>query len=284
VRAASFKVAELPEIVATIPGAELVHATESRTCFAADPSGVDLVVGTVWLRAGADRAEVTAAVDRVLAELRATGTKLDVIGGAFEATVSAPGSLDDLAKAITAPLALVETGLPDGGYLDGFPNELHVHAADRATAQRAAEQLATSLHGTSWTDGTTITRIAGPDLDELAQIAATIPDALERTTGRAPSIEIKIDRGAAARAGLDIGTITDELLAEKTGLPITEAWDGDHRIEVVARTKDALPPVATQTTGEAPTVILRDNGERYVVVRTRGAISKLALPSGYSAR
>ena len=276
--------ADVAPIVAMIPGATLVHATEPRTCFAADPSGNDLVVGTVWLRTGSDRAAVTAALDGAFATLRASGVKLDKVDDAFEATVAATGPLADLAHAMTTPLALVETGRPDGGFLDGLPGELHVHAPDRATAQRAADQLAGALHGTSWTGTTTITKISGDDLDTLAQLADRVPNALERSTGRIPATTFTIDRVAAARTDLSIATVDDAIAASQEGLPITEVWDGDRRIDVVARTTGPLPEVVKSVLGKSPAMILRESFARCVLVRTHGPVPKLDLPPGYTSR
>jgi Cu/Ag efflux pump CusA len=272
--------ADVAPIVATIPGATLVHANEPRTCFAADPSGNDLVVGTVWLRTGSDRATVTAALDVAFAMLRASGVELDTVNDPFEATVAA--TVSDLAHATTTPLTLVETGRPDGGFLDGLPGELHIHAPDRATAQRAADQLAGALHGTSWTGTTTIAKISGPELGTLAQLADRVPNALQRSTGRVPAITFTIDRAAAARADLSIATIDDAIAASQAGLPITEVWDADRRIDLVARTTGPLLDVVKRSVGDGPTMILRESFARYVLVRTHGSVPKLDLPPGYT--
>ena len=92
-------------------------------------------------------------------------------------------------------------------------------------------------------------RIFGPDLDQLASLAARAQAIVSRVDGlddiRAealtglPQLRITVDRDAAARAGLAAGDIIRAIEVGMAGLEHETIWVGQRRYDLVVRLQDA---------------------------------------------
>ena len=172
-------------------------------------------------------------------------------------------------------------------------------------------------------------KIFGPDLDILKGVADRAAAAMGGVRGAADikveqvagmtQLDAVIDREAAARHGIDVGTINDAIETAAAGRLATTLIEQDRRIAVVVRFPEAarrdvaelerllvpapggervpLGQLAAFTEVEAPAQVTRENGMRRVVVEAnvrgrdlggfvadvRAAVSPLAgdLPPGY---
>jgi Cu(I)/Ag(I) efflux system membrane protein CusA/SilA len=93
-------------------------------------------------------------------------------------------------------------------------------------------------------------KIFGPDLRELERLGKQVEDAVQMVPGtrsafaeRAVSgyyLDIQIDRGAAARHGLNVGDIESVIAAAVGGMPVTETVEGRERYAVRIRYPEDL--------------------------------------------
>lgn len=275
------------------------HAPQD--CFAAT-HGEEVVAGTVWLLAGADRGTVretaTQALDAIGRELP-PGVSLEVIADDATAIVALPErARDDQLRAwrTVTESALVELGRAEGGFVAEVPDELRVYAADRATAAAAAAAIATQTagHAIAPDDPTAWIRISGPELAQLARLAdqlAAGQDVLERVgLATRPEIEVTPDRARLAELGVGVGALEETVGAALAGLSTVDVQDGDRRIPLLVvlgphlqdpaalatirlgraeRGIVSVGMVASIATRDGPRAILRDGGTRWVGLRVR---------------
>jgi Cu/Ag efflux pump CusA len=288
-----------------------------RTCFVADPQGADLVEGAVWARAGSKSGPDPAALARAFGEIRSAlppGVSIDMVQDSAEAAVvlSAEPIVDQIRAVIGAgvPGALVEIGRSDGGYETDLPRRAHVRAGDVATASAAASLLAGKLGTTWYADQPTVRiRIAGPELEQLGRLAEQVAvglDVVERVgVDVEPAMRVTPDGVSMRRMEVTAGDFQDAMAA-LGAVEVGELYDHEQRVPIVlsiAGTIDSLTlpdgigqpvplrRVATVTTEQVPTVILRDRGSRYVELRVRtndlaavrAKLATVALPAGYTA-
>ena len=141
-------------------------------------------------------------------------------------------------------------------------------------------------------------RIFGPDLDQLASLAARAQTIVARIRGlediRAealtglPQLRINVDREAAARAGLAAGDVIRAIEVGMAGLEHETIWVGQRRYDLVVRLQDAkrddiaaigqllidthtgvrlpLNKVATLERTHGPAAIRREAGSRRIAV------------------
>src|SRR5262249_52826377 len=142
-------------------------------------------------------------------------------------------------------------------------------------------------------------KIYGDDLDKLSQLAgsagetiATVPGVADLGIVKAspsPAIGVTLDRDALARYDLDMADVQDFLETALGGHQATQLWDGEKKVDVVAR----LPPGAREDVAAirqlrlplkdgalvplsalaevrvdmGRAAITRENGKRYVGIR-----------------
>ena len=147
-------------------------------------------------------------------------------------------------------------------------------------------------------------KVFGDNFDELGEVAGKIASALrtvpgaadvkvEQTTGL-PMFNVKLDKAAIARYGLNVGDVLDVVSIAIGGRETGLVFEGDRRFDIVVRLPDSLRedintlqnlPVAIPTPGggrpyfvplktlagfsieEGPNQISRENGKRRVVVQ-----------------
>ena len=147
-------------------------------------------------------------------------------------------------------------------------------------------------------------KVFGDNFDELGEVASKIASALrtvpgaadvkvEQTTGL-PMLNVKLDKAAIARYGLNVGDVLDVVSIAIGGRETGLVFEGDRRFDIVVRLPDSLRedintlqnlPVAIPTPGggrpnfvplktlagfsieEGPNQISRENGKRRVVVQ-----------------
>ena len=103
------------------------------------------------------------------------------------------------------------------------------------------------LESISQIDGQIVIKIFGQDLDKMRELAlatlASIKDvegvsrAFVDRLGELPQVQIHIDRAAAARYGLNVADIQDEIETALGGAAATQLWEGERRYAVVVRLK-----------------------------------------------
>jgi heavy metal efflux system protein len=91
-------------------------------------------------------------------------------------------------------------------------------------------------------------RIFGPDLDELARLAAQASELIENVDGIAdlrveqltglPQLQIAVNREAAARVGLAPGDIVRAIRVGLVGAQESQIWIGQRRFDLVVRLRD----------------------------------------------
>ncbi len=182
------------------------------------------------------------------------------------------------------------------------------------------------LESISQIDGQVVVKVFGDDLqllrssaqNLLAQVASVpgVTRAFIDRAGEVPQARLEIDRARAARYGLNVGDIEDQIEIGLGGKPATELWEGEQHFSVVARLGGAdrqlgsleriaidagdgvrvpLGEVTRLSTGTGSLNISRENGHRVAAVgvfihgRDMGSVVKdmqsraqrLSLPAGY---
>ena len=172
-------------------------------------------------------------------------------------------------------------------------------------------------------------KIFGPDLDELKRLQSEVADAVSGIRGAAdvlPSqiagfgyVEVTIRRDAAARYGLNVGTIQRAIDMAIGGERVSTILEGDRRFSLVGKFQEAsrgsvesirnlplqtpdgaqirLRDVATVELTEAPAEVAREQGKRKItlginlsgrdagsfVAEAKEAVqSEVSLPAGYT--
>jgi cobalt-zinc-cadmium resistance protein CzcA len=103
------------------------------------------------------------------------------------------------------------------------------------------------LESISQIDGQIVIKVFGQDLDQLRDLAlatlASIKDvqgvtrAFVDRLGELPQVQIRIDRAAAARYGLNVADVEDVIETALGGSAATQLWEGERRFAVVVRLK-----------------------------------------------
>ena len=168
-------------------------------------------------------------------------------------------------------------------------------------------------------------RLRGSDLDALAALARKASDSLRGVegvssvsvegVGRTHEVTVQPDREALARYGLQTAAVTTAMQAATGGLPAADLFEGDRRVEVMVTlpmpsddpsalaqlsltapdgSRLPLSQVARLVADDAPAEILRDQGQRCVLLRVtaptlapraleeraNAALRELQLPPG----
>ncbi|KAB2943594.1 MAG: CusA/CzcA family heavy metal efflux RND transporter [Hyphomicrobium sp.] len=169
-------------------------------------------------------------------------------------------------------------------------------------------------------------KVYGEDLDTLRTLAETLREKLSRIDGlvdlqiekqvRIPQLRVAVNYERIALYGITPSAVTEALEGLSNGRVVSQILQGNRRFDVVLRLQDAdrstqglskllLPTpngyiplglVATVTEDDGPNQILRENGQRRIVVLAnsngqrdlakiiadiRSAIATTQLPSGY---
>jgi len=184
------------------------------------------------------------------------------------------------------------------------------------------------LESISQIDGQIVIKVFGSDLDvlrdESKKVLAAVRDvagvrrAFIDRLGELPQLQIDIDRGAAARYGLNVADIQDVIETALGGKAATQLWEGERRFPVAVRLKEPersiermqailvstpsgqyvpLSQVARFKTLSGAQNISRENSQRVqsigifirdrdmgsVVADMKGRVAKLGgLPPGYT--
>lgn len=184
-------------------------------------------------------------------------------------------------------------------------------------------------HMLSGTRANIAVKIFGDDLSTLRQLAASVQSEMTQVTGVVdlateaqtdiPTLTVKIDAGAAARHGLETGTVTESLQAARVGRSVGQILEGQIAFPLVVRYADdansrdlsavgqtwiqtpdrrqiPLSSVATIREDRGPNFVMRENVQRRIVVQSnvagrdlRGVVNDIQarvarnvkLPSGY---
>ena len=183
------------------------------------------------------------------------------------------------------------------------------------------------LESISQIDGQIVVKVFGEDVDVLRRVANDvlhtiapvrgIARAFVDRAGQVPQLQIEIDRGRAARYGLNVADVEDVIETALGGKTATELWEGERRFNVVVRLSEEerqdeaaianvlvdtptgvripISEVATVSVGSGSMNIARESGMRVAAIavfiqgRDMGGIvddmqhrvSSLRLPAGY---
>src|SRR5262252_5049546 len=184
------------------------------------------------------------------------------------------------------------------------------------------------LESISQIDGQIVIKVFGEDMDTLRRSAADVLKAVLPVSGVArafvdrggqvPQLQIEIDRGRAARYGLNVSDVEDVIETALGGKTATELWEGERRFTVVVRLSEderrdpeairnvlvdapggpriPLSEVASVAVGSGSMNIARESGMRVMAIgvfikgRDMGGVvsdmqrqvnAKVHLPSGY---
>lgn len=158
-------------------------------------------------------------------------------------------------------------------------------------------------HLLSGTQAQIAVKLFGPDIETLVRKAVEIEARMKEVPGvvdvstekqtRIPQVRVEIDRQAAARYGLQVGEINQTLETSLNGTVVSQAIDGEKRIDILVRlddpyrssfnqykdilidgpmgTKVPLGALARVTTSAGPNQILRENVQRRIVIQANVA-------------
>ena len=154
------------------------------------------------------------------------------------------------------------------------------------------------LESISQIDGQIVIKVFGEDMDTLRRSAADVLKAVLPVSGVArafvdrggqvPQLQIEIDRGRAARYGLNVSDVEDVIETALGGKTATELWEGERRFTVVVRLSEderrdpaalrnvlvdtpagpriPLSDVATVSVGSGSMNIARESGMRVMAI------------------
>jgi heavy metal efflux system protein len=147
------------------------------------------------------------------------------------------------------------------------------------------------LESISQIDGQIIVKVFGDDLEILRERALAILGQVSGVPGVArafvdrlgelPQIQIRVERGRAARYGLNVGDIQDVIETALGGKPVTQIWEGEQRFGVALR----LPETERELT-RLPTLLMATPAGAYVPLselasfRTVGGMMNIARENG----
>ncbi|HJU30791.1 MAG TPA: efflux RND transporter permease subunit [Hyphomicrobiaceae bacterium] len=174
-----------------------------------------------------------------------------------------------------------------------------------------------------------VLKVFGEDLDTLRSLAEQLRSKMAAVAGLVdlqvekqvliPQLKVTADYERAALYGITPAALTEALEALSNGRVVSQIIDGNRRFDVIMRVSDdnrsttglrdllvstpqgfvPLRLLAKIEEGEGPNQILRENGQRRIVVRAnsdgrrdmaaivadlRGMLAAAALPSGYTVR
>jgi cobalt-zinc-cadmium resistance protein CzcA len=154
------------------------------------------------------------------------------------------------------------------------------------------------LESISQIDGQIVVKVFGDDMDVLRRSAADVLRAIAPVRGVArafvdrggqvPQLKIEINRGRAARYGLNVADVEDVIETALGGRTATELWEGERRFGVVVRLSEEerrnpdairnvlvdtpggpripLSEVATVSVGSGSMNIARESGTRVMAI------------------
>jgi len=147
------------------------------------------------------------------------------------------------------------------------------------------------LESISQIDGQIIVKVFGDDLEILRAQALAILGQVRGVPGVArafvdrlgelPQIQIRVERGRAARYGLNVGDIQDVIETALGGKPVTQIWEGEQRFGVALR----LPETERELT-RLPALLMATPAGAYVPLsevasfRTVGGMMNIARENG----
>jgi heavy metal efflux system protein len=185
------------------------------------------------------------------------------------------------------------------------------------------------LESVSQIDGQIVIKVFGGDIAELQKLASQVLDVVQPVPGVArafidragevPQLQIAVDRGRAARYGLNASDIDEAIEMALGGRPATELWEGERRFDVVVRLDESerrdpaaigrvlvdtpsgvpipISDVASVSVGSGSMDIAREGGSRlaaiavFIAGRDMGSlvadmqhrvVRSVHLPPGYS--
>jgi cobalt-zinc-cadmium resistance protein CzcA len=147
------------------------------------------------------------------------------------------------------------------------------------------------LESISQIDGQIVIKVFGDDLEQLRDVSLqvlkqvqTVPGvarAFVDRLGELPQIQVRVDRGRAARYGINVADVQDVIESALGGKAVTQVWEGESRFAVAVR----LPEEERHLTSMQDLLIATPNGA-YVPLsevasfRTVGGLMNIARENG----
>ena len=218
----------------------------------------ELNEGTIWVNVRLPSSVSTDEAARLLRMVR----KALITVPEISTTVSKAGQPEDGTDPKTISMAEVFVGLkPEAEWRAGMNRERLIEEMDRAVSSLPGITPAFSqpirdnvLESISQIDGQIVIKVAGEDLTELRRATAAILREIRKVQGvyrseidrlgELPQLVIDIDRGEAARLGLNVGDIQDVIEAALAGKASTQLWEGERKFAVAVRLPEDRRAVA----------------------------------------
>jgi cobalt-zinc-cadmium resistance protein CzcA len=292
----------------------------------------ELNEGSIWVNVNLPPSVSVTETQQMTAKFRAALASVPEV----ESVISKSGRPEDGTDPKLINMCEILVNLkPESRWRPGVKKSQLIEEMDRAMSRFPAIEVSFSqpirdnvLESISQIDGQIVIKVFGDDLDVLRENAENVLGAIKDVRGvkrafidrlgELPQLLIQVDRGAAARYGLNVADIQDVIEMVLGGKPATQLWEGERHFAVAVRLKDSqrtidnlktitvatpdgayvpLSQVAEFKTIGGSMNIARENGVRvysigiFIANRDMGSVvadmkdrvaEKVKLPPGYS--
>jgi cobalt-zinc-cadmium resistance protein CzcA len=292
----------------------------------------ELNEGSIWVNVNLPPSVSVTETQQMTAKFRAALASVPEV----ESVISKSGRPEDGTDPKLINMCEILVNLkPESQWRSGVKKSQLIEEMDRAMSRFPAIEVSFSqpirdnvLESISQIDGQIVIKVFGDDLDVLRENAENVLGAIKDVRGvkrafidrlgELPQLLIQVDRGAAARYGLNVADIQDVIEMVLGGKPATQLWEGERHFAVAVRLKDSqrtienlksitvatpdgayvpLSQVAEFKTIGGSMNIARENGVRvysigiFIANRDMGSVvadmkdqvaEKVKLPAGYS--
>ena len=292
----------------------------------------ELNEGSIWVNVNLPPSVSVTETQQMTAKFRAALASVPEV----ESVISKSGRPEDGTDPKLINMCEILVNLkPESQWRPGVKKSQLIEEMDRAMSRFPAIEVSFSqpirdnvLESISQIDGQIVIKVFGDDLDVLRENAENVLGAIKDVRGvkrafidrlgELPQLLIQVDRGAAARYGLNVADIQDVIEMVLGGKPATQLWEGERHFAVAVRLKDSqrtidnlrsitvatpdgayvpLSQVADFKTIGGSMNIARENGVRvysigiFIADRDMGSVvadmkdrvaEKVKLPPGYS--
>jgi cobalt-zinc-cadmium resistance protein CzcA len=209
----------------------------------------ELDEGTFWVNFGLPASVSTEEATRILREVRKSLSHIPEV----RTSVSKAGQPEDGTDPKTISMVEVFVDVkPPEEWRKGLTRDKLIDQIDKSVASIPGLDPAISqpirdnvLESISQIKGQIVIKVAGPDLEVLKQTVEAIQQEIKQVAGvyraevdrlgELPQLQIEIDRGSAARYGLNVNDIQDVIEAALAGKAATNIWEGERKFPVTLR-------------------------------------------------
>ena len=227
----------------------------------------ELNEGTIWINLRLPASISNNEAAKVMSEVRKVLRRVPEVN----TVVSKAGQPEDGTDPKTISMAEVFVDLkPEDQWRKNFTKEKVIDEMDRAVSAIPGMEPTFSqpirdnvLESISQIDGQIVIKVSGDDLAELRQLTEAIEREIKQVPGvfraeidrqgELPQLVIDIDRGRAARFGLNVQDVQDVIEAALGGKAATQLWEGERKFAVAVRLPEARRNLASLAATPIPT-------------------------------